>query len=415
MTAPAAATAIVTQSSGSAPAETADGATSGDQSADATTEDSSDSEERTDLNALLERRQPPATKKKKEKAEAEAAEPEQEATEEAPEPEAEAKPADPNEVTTDTLFADEALGTPEGVKRARDVIMAAKADLEKRHRRFDRADIKLKKREQATEQRERQVVQREQGVQRIQKLGQAFMEKMDIIRGARVSSPATIMAMLDELAGGTGDVAAGNRLAEDMLIAIHADGKAPEPTRAEKELRAQVEQIRRQREADMAAAQAERLALEENHLRGSITQAQRTIGVTALNAAAYPSISAAVADGEAGITPDSVVEYVTDMMEAHYEEHGAPLDMREAIGILEKKLARFYGQRAPQGENGSGQPNRSRNGAQRRAAPTVLPANADQSSGRGRPLTHEERLDELARDPEFFSELGPAFRNHVGM
>jgi hypothetical protein len=368
--------------------------------------ESSASEERSDLNALLERRQPPKAKAKKAEANGPDDETEEPAEGEEPsEPEAQAEPVKPEELTAEKLFSAEALETPEGLKRAREVVLHAKADLEKRHRRFDRADMKLKRREAEVVNGKAWVEQQRGQVHRLHQIGQTFMGKMEIIRGARLAKPEIIMATLDELAGGPGDHEAGARLAEQLLLAVHADGQAPKASRAEEQLRGEMEQLRRQREADIAAARAEREALEMNHLKGSIGQLTRVVHTTANNPQAFPSIAAAVSDPEADITAEGVTEWVTEAMESHFEEHGTPLDMREAIGILETKLSRFYGKRAPQGETAAASQTRPRQGAPRRAAPTVLPASADLSSGRGRPLTHEENLAELARDPEFMGQL----------
>jgi len=364
--------------------------------------ESSAPEERGDLNALLERRQPPKAKAKAKGPDDEAEEP---AGEEPSDPEAKVEPEKPGEVTAETLFSAEALETPEGIKRAREVVLHAKADLEKRHRRFDRADMKLKRRESDISQRTAQLVEREQVIPKLRAVGQQFMDKMAIIKGARLAKPEIIMATLDELAGGAGDHEAGQRLAEAMLVAIAADGKMPQKSRHEERLEAEMEQLRRQREGDIAAARAKQEALEVNHLKGSIGQLTRVVHSTANNPQAFPAIAAAVADAEADITAEGVTEWVTEAMEAHFEEHGAPLDMREAIGILETKLSRFYGKRAPTGETAAASQTRPRQGAPRRAAPTVLPASADLSSGRGRPLSHEERLESLALDPEFMGNL----------
>ncbi|HEX6831517.1 MAG TPA: hypothetical protein VF090_08240, partial [Methyloceanibacter sp.] len=324
--------------------------------------------------------------------------------------------AKPEELTAEKLFADEALSTPEGIKRARQILLAAKEATELRQRKMDRSHVKIRRREQAIGEREQAAEAKSARADKFIQVGQQFMQGMEIIRGARTAAPAEIMAMLDKLAGGRGDSEAGTRLAEEMLIAVHADGKAPPVSRTEKELRERVEALARQREADLAANQAEREAIEERGLKGSIAQGTKALRSVALNAQAYPSIAAAVADPESDVDADGVVSYLTEMLESHFEENREPLDWNTAIGMLEAKLARFYGQRPAQAANGSGQPQRPRTGAPRRGAPTtVLPASADTSSGRGRPLTHEERLDELARDPSFFEELGPAFSRHVGM
>lgn len=403
MTAPATAT------QGAAPPETA-AATEGDGGVQPEGAEAQDSTpERTDLNALLERRQPLKPKKK---AAAKSEEPdgpddetEEEEGEEAPDAEAKAPEPKPEEVTAEKLFTDEALETPEGIKRAREVLLHAKKQVEITQRKLDRGNVRLRGAERALLAKQTEVGQREERANKFINIGGQFMESMNIIKGAREAKPETIMAHLDKLAGGNGDHRAGTELMEQILVAVAADGKAPQPSRHEQALRSEIEQIRKQREADLAAAQAERIAIEERGLKNSIGQGTKALKTMALNANAYPAIAAAIADPQSDVDGDGVVSYLVELLEAHFEENQAPLDWGSAIGMLESKLSRFYGKRPAQAEHGSGQPIRPRQGAPRRSAPTVLPASADISNGRGRPLSHEENLAELARDPDFMGQL----------
>lgn len=364
------------------------------------------------INQLLAKRQPPKPKgKAKAKAEKAGPDDEGEPAEEGDEPAEEAKtePAKPEEVTAEQLFSDDALSTPEGARRAREIVLAAKTELENRHRRFDRADIKLKRRERELASKESGLTERENEARRVRGLGVSFMQKMAVIKGERTANPVAIMAHLDELAGGPGDPEAGRRLYEEISIAIARDGKAPEPTRAERELRARLEKMELSSAEERRRALADREAFEIQQTRASVEQLERNIGMTANNPQVYPGISGLIARG--ATTPESVGKWIGDLMQEAAEE-GAPLDTATALSILEERVGPSA--RAPQGAQGSEQPNRSRNGAHR-APTTVLPTQADLSSGRGRPLTHEERLDNLARDPSFFEELGPAFRQHAGL
>jgi hypothetical protein len=359
------------------------------------------------LNELLEARKAPAPKGKakaaaKPEPATEEAEPEAEApaegeTEEASQPEA--APPDPEEITSEKLFSDEALSSPEGIARAREIMLAAKEHLEKRHRKFDRADIKLKRREAGVVQREQAVAAQETQVQKLRGVGRSFMEKMQTIKGARATTPTAILVHLDELAGGPGTVESGRDLYEEITLALARDGKQPQPTKAERELADKLERIERQREADRVEAARERENYERQRLTQSIAQVERSIAATATNPKLYPGIAGIVARG--ATSPEAVAKWVGDLMTEAYNE-GTPLDLSTAIGMLEERVSPPAA-RAPQGEPGSVQPNRTRrtpNGV------SVLPHQADLSSGRGRPLTHEERLSDLSRDPSFWSELG---------
>lgn len=382
---------------GAAPADLSSGEPTAE--AEGATEQGDTSPERSDLNSLLERRKPPAPKAKakgpKSPAEEDTDPGEEQDGDEDTDPGDEHEDAAPDakEITADKLFTDEALKTPEGVKRARALVLVAKQELERRHRRFDRADIKLKAREQRTAAIETRGKQQEA-------IGRAFYAELQTITGMRESDPLGIFRSLDKVAGGNGSPERGRELFEACSLAYAREGKLPQKTRGEQELERRLDAEKAQRDRERQEWQEHQLATQETTLRQQVEFGERNLGATA-NTAAFPGISGAIARGTT--TQAAVGKWLGDLMQDAAAQ-GEPLDMQSAIGILESRLGP-PARRAPQGETAAASPIRPRQGAQRRAAPTVLPASADLSSGRGRPLTHEENLDELARDPEFMGQL----------
>lgn len=328
--------------------------------------------------------------------------------------EGEPKPEPAKEaVSAEKLFTPDALATPEGIGKAREILLVAKSELEKSWRRFDRADMRVKERDAKTAERETSVVQREEAVTRVTtSLQNAFA----VIRGQRRSAPEMILSTLDYVAGGRGDVEAGRELFEQMALAIARDGKPEAMTTSEKRLQEQIQQMQ---EAQRREAERYREAQLDHAIdtrKGQIAQRELQIGTHAITSGDFPGIAGFASQG--GTNAASVGKWIGDVMQdAH--ARGEPLDVLEAIGILDAKLAPYRGQRAAQAENGSDPPNEvelatplAKKGARQS---TVLPIDADRSSGTSRKESREERRARLSRDPAFLKRLSPVIARAAGI
>lgn len=303
------------------------------------------------------------------------------------------------ELSSDDIFTDAALATPEGVKRAREVALAAKGALETRHQRLDSMDIRLKTKEKALGERETKV---EATHNHLATLGQAFARDMATLRGHRTSSPVEIMATLDRMAGGPGDARAGVELLEAIQIAVGRDGKAPEKTRAELEWERKFQALEQKDQAREARLRAMQEQHQISELEQQVAQDELRLGALANNPENFPGIAGFIEQG--GTDVAGVGKWVADALE-DARARGEVLDIAEVLGTLESKLAKFASAQRP------AQDGREAAGASPRARQsTVLPDDADRSNGRGRKLTHDERLDAIARDPAAMRSIfGKAF------
>lgn len=292
------------------------------------------------------------------------------------------------ELSSDDIFKDEALATPEGIKRAREIALTAKTALEDRHRRLDSLDLRLKGEERQLKT-DRAAFDTER--ERMRAIGQSFMRDIATIRGQRTAAPVEIMATFDRMAGGTGDARAGIELLEAIQIAVGRDGKPAEKSRTELEWERKFQELA---ERDKQREERLRLALEErqaSELEQTIEQEELRIGGLANNPANFPGIAGFIAEG--GTDVAGVGKWVADALE-DARARGEVLDIAEVLSTLESKLAKFAGAQRP-AESGR-EAARASAGAKKS---TVLSDDADRSTGRGRKLTHEERLDAIARDP----------------
>jgi hypothetical protein len=303
--------------------------------------------------------------------------------------------ADIEQITADELFAAEALGTPEGIARARDVLTYAKEHLEQRHRTFDRADIKLKAREKAVSGTE------ERG-KHLASMARRLQQEFHTITGRREAADGNgVLVALDKLGGGNGSLEGGRALFEMLAMAYAREGKLPEKTKGERELETRLERMEREYREREQAAKDQQVEGTIAQTRQQIAQMEMFAGKQANDSAKYPTISGWLA--EERCDEAAVGKLVGDLMQSE------GLDLATAIGTLESRLAP-KGQRAPQGESASDEAETSRvaaparkNGARQS---TVLPSDADQSLGTSRKENDDERRERLARNPAFMKRLG---------
>lgn len=323
---------------------------------------------------------------------------EQEPTEAAEEPEPEAaeeeehEKHDAEQISAEELFSDEALSSPEGLRRARAIALVAKEYAETRSKQLDSFDIRLKARAKSVVEREKKV---DDFDKKQRAIGRAFHAELQTIFGLRETNPLGIFQSLDRVAGGNGSAEAGRELFERMNLAYAREGKLPQKTRGEQELERQLEALRQENLRRDHDAQEQQVAAQTIHLQREIQQAELFAGKQANSPTSAPWIAAWIADGRT--TEEEVGEYIGNLMEGG-------LDLAAAIGTLESRLVP-PGTKPPTRVEPGAAPSKPRTNGK---APltTVLPTAADASTGSMRELSADERRARNARDPEFWKAWG---------
>lgn len=308
----------------------------------------------------------------------------------------------------EALFTPEALATKEGVARAAEITKVAVAAVKERNRILDRYDIRIKKRDekikreagerQARDAADRQAWESERAPMR--EAAQAVIQELRILDARSGASAIERFAALGRLNGGMD----GRQLYEDWTLGIAADGKVPAPSRAEAQLRAEIQQLRgalhQKLQGDTEAQGQAQVANLKQGIAGQLAE----IRTLAQNAETFPAIAARVeADPE---TLDEIADWVKRAMRKAYDS-GTPLDKATAIGRVEARLARLTGAApaaATVAETGISKPGSPARGAGK--GTTVLPTSADRSTGTIRaPKNEAERDAENLRDPAFLDAL----------
>jgi hypothetical protein len=354
------------------------------------------------LNALLESATPELVTEAESAAESDEAE-EVASSPAASEHEASAEPAKSKleEVTTsEELFADEALATPEGAQRARDVLRAAKKELVHRQAKLDRYELRLEaraKKDAGERDRSRAVVERAEAV------GQAIEREIQISLTA--PSARARLAALGKIIGRD-----GMAYFEELSLGIAQDGPGPAPSRTEKQLLERIDQLENGLVARDGRAEAEAVAGRVRVLEAGVAQKMNEIAADCADEEAYPTLAGKIAEGAFDVS--EAAEWVADQMKAHYTKTKKSLARAEAIRMLEARLVKALAgtERAGQSpERSSGTLPTVPSSPARRAGTrgiTVTPTVADRSAGRGgRKLTEQERLDDAARDPDLMGAL----------
>ena len=279
----------------------------------------------------------------------------------------------------DALFTDEALKSPEGIGKARDVLLAKQVQM-------NRGYGRLKTRETKVENRARMVDRREVAIVR---LGDGLMSDINQLEAGDATAIINTLGKLCRRDG----AAVYEMLTQNIL----ANGKKAKPTAGEAALRAEIDQLKARDLQKEQQAEQQRVINAENTAR------QRLHGA-ASNAETYPTVARFIAQ-----KPAEVVNTLVEMKIAHHAEHGTVLDDGEALRTLESQLARAIGQTGPAPDAGR-EPSRTKPANQAaRLGKTVSPSRALTASSRRtvEEMSDEERMVELARDPgDLLAQLG---------
>jgi hypothetical protein len=294
------------------------------------------------------------------------------------------------------LLTDEALSTPEGVKRAAEVMRAAAKAYRSRSAALDRFDMRLGRREK-TLRTKAETFEREVGPTRaMASRATECFRVLDPGSGASAKQRLDAIGLL-----AAGDPARGQEFYEQWSIGIATDGKQPPPP-IDREARARLERLERERTSGDEARERERLT-------GEVEKKQAEIVEAAKDAAAYPALAAQLENSPEAAA--EVADYATALMRDYYGRTGRTLAKEKALAIIETRLAKVVGDRAGRAGSpgdGSGTPTKTPSSPARSAGrgTTVLPSSADRSTGIVRePKSLEERTQMNARDPEFMDSL----------
>lgn len=352
------------------------------------------------LNALLETVTPDEVEGAEEESDSAAAESSAEASPGEAQAEAEPKKSQLETATSaEELFTEDALASPEGVTRARDVLRAAKKELNHRQAKLDRYELRLEaraKKEAGARDQQRTTLER------VGAIGAALEREVHAVRSA--PSARERLAALGRIAG-----VDGQQLFEELSLGVAQDGPAAAPSPAEVALQQRLDRLEKTRELDREAAGEAEVAGRARALERGIEQKMTEIAADCSNIEVYPVLAGKIQEG--AFDASEAATFVADYMAAHYGRTKKSLARAEAIAILEARLVKATGQarRAEQSsERSSGTlpkvPSSPARSAGSRGV-TVTPTIADRSAGKGRKLNERERIDEAARDPEFMAQL----------
>lgn len=330
---------------------------------------------------------------------------EEESDDEPAEPTEEGEPEElpENEDAEAAAFSDDALSTPEGVKRAATIALAARAAAEKRNHILDRYDQRSKA--------------RMADAKKIRESAEGLAEQTNGIRNA-IARDLRLMRepgitgkeKLDALSRISGRP--GHEVLDELTAGIMTDGREQpkDPTvraleQALAESNARLDQFVEQQKAQQIQGET---AAQKHQIARVYTEIQAEVE----DSDTYPHIAAGIESED--WTPEEVADLVAGkdgIMVRHFRKKNARLDKSEALRILEGRLARRSGtvERAPQGASGTGatkKPGSPARGAGR--GTTLTPSVADRSTGSVRELkTREERIADLQRDPAALRQLFP--------
>jgi hypothetical protein len=334
-----------------------------------------------------------------EELESEAAETEEqgelEAESEETEAEAEAEPGPPKAAWDDSLpqdaFTPEALSKPEGIAAAAKLIEDKRVTLFRKGRELDGRDIRQRQRETKWKQT------RSQHLQEVENF-RAFAQDVHATIGmARNGNAAQRIDALGRLFGGD-----GRKVYEELTHGILRDGKPAKKTPEIEALESQVGELKQMLLQRNEHEQQLRAQQERQQLVGAIEHRKQEIAQLASSPGQYPATAHYMSAGQA----KAIVDYALELKREHLDTTGLVLDDAATLTRIERELAPSLAGRVASQPTSSGPPQKPSVKAQRSPGQrSVTPSTGAQSGGSTRVLTEEERLEELARDPDFLSSL----------
>ena len=316
-----------------------------------------------------------------EQVEAEAAqeEPTAEEPEKEPSPEAEKKFS----IEDDEAFSDEALSSPEAIKKAR-------ALLQETRRASHRKYLELNKRETRFKRDKAETLQLRDN------LRAQFGVLQNDIQALRNGDANTVLTALSRLSGGRD----ASELFQEISINLARNGKRGQPSPEVVELRTQLEQLQHHlRERDEREKQAE--------TQRYIAQEKQHIAKLASDASAYPLLSSWAEENPQGVA-DDVAQYILAQ-----HQQGVTLDYATALSQIETQLRSRFARIQPKLATAQTVESGRETGAVANpGAPQVgkslTPSLATQTAGISRAASESELLAKAAQElpSDFWAQFG---------
>lgn len=284
-----------------------------------------------------------------------------EAAEATPEAAPEAAPAPPAD-----LFSDEALSTPEGVRAARDKIR-------EQARARDRKALEFQRRERQIREREARLKQESKAAKAQAELYQAALGKL---RG----SPDDVISALGTLTGRD-----GAKVYEEITLALVGKKPAAQASPEIAELKAEIAELRKAREAEQQQAVSAQEAAFVARRADELLELARS----------KPRARILI-----DRSPKSVRDQLVTLKREAYEA-GNPISDAQAVEQLESYLEALSQTVAGGVATSAATPQKPGSGVQK-----SLTAAQVASSASTRPMTDDEHIAALASDNEFLTALG---------
>lgn len=301
------------------------------------------------------------------------------------------EPEKAKEPSTDELFTDKALSTPEGIKKAREVTLEERQRLFKLQRKLDGIDIRQKERAKKFDQTKETWL-------RDRRQDEAFVQDVrNTVQLIRTGSAAQRVEALGRLTGQT-----GQKAYEELSFGIIHDGKKQTSPEFEA-MQQQIQGLYGVIDRLVQGTQQQQQQAEHQRTSAFVQQRLGEMVEAGKDATAYPHLADFIAAGR----EQEVRDYLQEIYDEHGKTVGTVLDDAQALGRIERELTQALGARAAK-PTSLGTPQKP-GGQQAQRTPAhkaIPPSLAGRSRGAVRDMTDDERLDELSRDPEFLSAFG---------
>jgi hypothetical protein len=282
------------------------------------------------------------------------------------------------------IFSDEALATPEGIKKGRERIKQLRRMTHEKYLELKNFEGRVVKRHGKLKHQVAQYVAKKQNDELL--LGNVRSN----LQGLHSGDPDTILTALGNLTGTD-----GIKAYELLTSRIVNRGRPQLDPQVQAIIDAQNEKIE-QLKGNFAKRQTEE---QVQQLGSKLEQRKNELGqrITS-NAAQLPHLARLYAED-----PQHVVDYITnELTELHAS--GAPLDGARYFSNLESQLAKHFGAgQAPQGDGGGPAPKQPPQ-VQRSPGQSVGPRTA--SASNPREPSEEEVLRQMANDSNLMSQFG---------
>jgi hypothetical protein len=304
------------------------------------------------------------------------------------EPEVETEAAEPKDAAAklddEVIFSDEALATPEGIKKGRERVKQLRRMTHEKYLELKNFEGRVVKRHGKLKHQIQTHVNEKRNHELL--LGNVRSN----LQGLHSNDPDTILTALGNLTG-TDGVKAYELLTSRIV------------NRGRPQLDPQIQAIidaQEQKIEELRKGFGERDAQAKvGQLTQKLNEHAQQIGNTITSGAAHlPHLARLYADDPHGVT-----KYIVDeITEAH--QRGTPLDGRQYFSTLESQLAKHFGVgQAPQGDGGGPAPKQPST-VQRSPGQSVGPRTA--SASNPREPSEEESLKALANDQTLMSAFG---------